>query len=51
MSGLDKSKTTKNKTLLGATKTAKYADYTNEEIDPPICLNLPVCGHSFAPGS
>jgi len=41
----------KNKTLLGATKLSKYADFNNEEIDPPIFINLPLCGHSFAPGS
>lgn len=41
----------KNKTLLGATKQSKYADFNSEEIDPPICVNLPLCGHSFAPGS
>jgi len=48
----DKNKSvTRNKTLLGATKSSKYADFTNEEIEPPICINLPICGHSFAPGS
>ena len=39
------------KTLLGASKTAKYADYSNEELDPPVCLNVRLNGHSFAPGS
>jgi len=47
----DKTKTSKTKTLLAASKTSKYADFSNEEIDPPVCINLPVCGHSFAPGS
>lgn len=52
VSDTKKSKTMgKTKTLLGATKQSKYADYNNEEIDPPVCINLPVCGHSFAPGS
>lgn len=41
----------KNKTLLGAAKQSKYADFNSEEIDPPICVNLPLSGHSFAPGS
>lgn len=26
-------------------------DFTNEEIDPPICSSIRLCGHSFAPGS
>lgn len=51
MSGVDKTKTSKTKTLLAASKTSKYADFSTEEIDPPVCINLPVCGHSFAPGS
>jgi hypothetical protein len=37
--------------LLGASKTSKYADYTSEEIEPPVYINLPLGGHSFAPGS
>jgi hypothetical protein len=49
--GGDKTKTNRSKTLLGASKTSKYADFTHEEIDPPICINLPLCGHSFGPGS
>lgn len=44
-------KSAKTKTLLGATKSSKYADFGAEEIEPPVCINLPVCGHSFAPGS
>ena len=47
-----RSQTTKTaKTLLGASKTAKYADFSHEEIDPPTCLNVRLSGHSFAPGS
>jgi hypothetical protein len=42
---------TANKTLLGSMKKSKYVDFGNEEIDPPICLNLRLLGHSFAPGS
>lgn len=40
-----------NKTLLGASKATKYADYSNEEVDPPVCLNVRMSGHSFSPGS
>ncbi len=36
---------------MGASKTSKFADFGNEEIDPPLCINLPLCGHSFNPGS
>ena len=39
------------KTLLGSVKTNKYVDFTSEEIDPPVRLNLRLSGHSFAPGS
>ena len=39
------------KTLLGASKSAKYADWSAEEVDPPVCLNVRLSGHSFAPGS
>ena len=42
---------TMGKTLLGASKSAKYADWTHEEIDPPVCLQVRLSGHSFAPGS
>ena len=44
-------KTGAGKTLLGASKSAKYADWSQEEIDPPVCLSLRLSGHSFAPGS
>ena len=48
----DGSKTkTGTKTLLGSMKKSKYVDFTNEEIEPPMVLNLRLCGHSFAPGS
>ena len=46
----DKNKTA-NKTLLGSMKKSKYVDFNNEEIDPPLCLNVRLLGHSFAPGS
>lgn len=39
------------KTLLGASKAAKYSDWSQEEVDPPICLSVRLSGHSFAPGS
>ena len=39
------------KTLLGSVKSAKYADWSQEEIDPPVCLSVRLSGHSFAPGS
>ena len=39
------------KTLLGTAKKATYVDFSQEEIDPPQCLNVRFIGHSFAPGS
>ena len=39
------------KTLLGSMKTSRYADFSGEEIDPPLCQSVRLCGHSFAPGS
>lgn len=47
--GTMKKKTTK--TLLGASKTAKYADWSQEDVDPPVCLGVRLSGHSFSPGS
>lgn len=46
-------KSTKNttKTLLGSKSKTKYMDFSNAEIDPPICSGVRLCGHSFAPGS
>lgn len=44
-----KKKTTK--TLLGASKSAKYADWSQEDVDPPVCLGVRLSGHSFSPGS
>ena len=41
----------KTKTLLGSIKKSKYEDAMNEEIDPPICMNVRLVGHSFPPGS
>lgn len=41
----------KAKTLLGSIKKSKYEDALNEEIDPPICYNIRMVGHSFPPGS
>ena len=38
------------KTLLGSVKATKYVDFSSEEIDPPVRLNLRLSGHSFAPG-
>ena len=46
-----KSGGTGGKTLLGSVKATKYVDFTSEEIDPPLRLNLRLSGHSFAPGS
>jgi len=46
-----KSKATVGKTLLGTAKSAKYADWTSEELDPPLCVNVRLSGHSFPPGS
>lgn len=49
---LSKSSTmTKAKTLLGSIKKSKYEDAMNEDIDPPICFNIRMVGHSFPPGS
>lgn len=42
---------TKAKTLLGSIKKSKYEDALNEDIDPPLCFNLRMVGHSFPPGS
>ena len=44
-------KTSLTKTLLGASKTTKYADFSQEEVDPPTCMNVRLSGHSFAPGA
>lgn len=43
------SKTTK--TLLGSIKQKIFEDFNHVDIDPPICMSLRLCGHSFAPGS
>jgi len=49
---LNKSATmSKAKTLLGTMKKSKYEDAMNEDIDPPICMNVRMVGHSFPPGS
>ena len=32
-------------------KKNKYDDAMNEEIDPPITMNIRLVGHSFPPGS
>jgi hypothetical protein len=45
------SKKTGNKTLLGSLKQSKFVDFSQEEIDPPQCMQLRLLGHSFAPGS
>ena len=50
--GTAKAKSGVGKTLLGSVKSAnKYADWTHEEVDPPVCLSVRLIGHSFAPGS
>ena len=41
----------KTKTLLGSMKKSKYEDAINEDIDPTVCLNIRLVGHSFPPGS
>ncbi len=41
----------KTKTLLGSIKKSQYEDAVNEEIDPTICINVRLVGHSFPPGS
>ena len=49
---MNKSSTmTKTKTLLGSIKKSKFEDAMNEDIDPPICMNVRMVGHSFPPGS
>ena len=47
---LSKSKTM-TKTLLGSMKQSKYIDFGHEDVDPPQCLSVRLCGNSFAPGS
>jgi len=42
---------TKTKTLLGSIKKSKYEDAMCEDIDPPVCYNVRMVGHSFPPGS
>jgi hypothetical protein len=49
--GGSKMMTTKGKTLLGSMKKNMYTDHSNEDIDPPIAMNLRLNGHSFGPGS
>ena len=39
------------KTLLGSIKKSKFEDAMNEDIDPPVCMNVRLVGHSFPPGS
>lgn len=34
-----------------STKASKFEESISEEIDPPLCLNLRIIGHSFNPGS
>jgi hypothetical protein len=41
----------KAKTLIGTQKKSKYEDAMNEDIDPPVCFNIRMVGHSFPPGS
>jgi len=42
---------TKGKTLLGSMKKNLYADFTNEDVDPPVAMSIRMNGHSFGPGS
>ncbi len=42
---------TAGKTLLSSIKKNKFEEALNEELDPPICLNVRLVGHSFPPGS
>jgi len=39
------------KTLLGSIKQKIFEDFDDIAIDPPIAMNIRLCGHSFAPGS
>ena len=49
---MSKSQTmSKSKALAGSTKKSKYEDALNEDIDPSLCLNIRMVGHSFPPGS
>ena len=48
---MQKSGMSKTKTLLGSIKKSKYEDAMNEDIDPPLCMNIRMVGHSFPPGS
>jgi hypothetical protein len=48
---MTKSSMSKNKTLLGSMKRNKFEDAMNEDIDPPVCMNVRLVGHSFPPGS
>lgn len=49
--GVKSQKSTAGKTLLGSSKLSKYADFSQEEVDPPVQMSVRLCGHSFAPGS
>ena len=35
----------------GSLKESKYQESMTEELDPPMCMNLRLVGHSFPPGS
>ena len=39
------------KTLLGSMKKSKFEDAIGEDMDPTICMNVRMVGHSFPPGS
>jgi len=32
-------------------KNRKYEDFSQEDVDPPQCMNVRLVGHSFPPGS
>ena len=42
---------TAGKTLLSSLKKNKFEEALNEELDPPLVLNLRLVAHSFPPGS
>lgn len=43
---------TQTKTMMGGSMMrSKYENAINEDIDPPLSLNLRFVGHSFPPGS
>jgi hypothetical protein len=39
------------RSMIRTTKVSRFDESLSEEIDPPLCLNLRVIGHSFSPGT